>query len=74
MHPQMLIARNAGGDVVASTSVSAVAYWRAAGSLKVGERSPDSRAGTNVTIEGDAAQTRLRGSGDRSRARRRGSH
>jgi hypothetical protein len=32
MHPQMLIARNANGDVVASTSVAAVAYWRAAGS------------------------------------------
>ena len=32
MHPQLLNARNAGGDVVASTSVAAVAYWRAAGS------------------------------------------
>ncbi len=32
MHPQMLIARDADGDVVASTSVAAVAYWRAAGS------------------------------------------
>jgi hypothetical protein len=31
MHPQTLIARDAGGDVVASTSVAAVAYWRAAG-------------------------------------------
>lgn len=31
MHPQLLIARNAGGDVVASTSVAAVAYWRSAG-------------------------------------------
>jgi hypothetical protein len=32
MQPQLLIARDAGGDVVASTSVAAVAYWRAAGS------------------------------------------
>ena len=32
MRPQTLIARNAAGDVVASTSVAAVAYWRAAGS------------------------------------------
>jgi len=31
MHPQLLIARNAGGDVVASTNVAAVAHWRAAG-------------------------------------------
>lgn len=32
MHPQTLIARNAGGEIVASTSVAAVAYSRATGS------------------------------------------
>jgi hypothetical protein len=32
MHLQKLIARNASGEVIASTSVAAVAYWRAAGS------------------------------------------
>jgi hypothetical protein len=32
MHPQTLSARAAGGEIVASTSVAAVAHWRAAGS------------------------------------------
>jgi hypothetical protein len=31
MHPPTLLAHNSGGDVVALTSVAAVAYWRAAG-------------------------------------------